>query len=130
MGLYLHAFTHDISKFMPSEFFPYAIYFYGQFKTEDERNQAKEVFDRAWLRHQNRNGHHWDHWVDAQGVVTIKATGRQKAANYLMNVLDSVDGMTENLRVLPVREDAAQSGHQRAGKRERRTKKVPQGVSL
>lgn len=29
-GLYLHAFTHDLSKFLPSEFIPYAKWFYGE----------------------------------------------------------------------------------------------------
>ena len=36
-------------------------------------------------------------------IMVIEATERQKAAQYLMNALDSVDGITENLRVLPVR---------------------------
>ena len=31
-GLYLHAFTHDLSKFLPDEFFPYANWFYGKFQ--------------------------------------------------------------------------------------------------
>jgi hypothetical protein len=36
-------------------------------------------------------------------LMVIKAAERQKAAEYLMHILDSVDGMLENLRVLPVR---------------------------
>jgi len=28
-GLYFHAFTHDLSKLLPCEFFPYANYFYS-----------------------------------------------------------------------------------------------------
>ena len=28
-GLYWHGITHDLSKFMPSEFFPYARWIYG-----------------------------------------------------------------------------------------------------
>jgi hypothetical protein len=36
-------------------------------------------------------------------IMAIEAAERQKAAQYLMNALNSVDGMTENLRVLPVR---------------------------
>lgn len=69
MGLYAHAIFHDISKFLPSEFIPYAKYFYDEFETEDDRLKAKANFDLAWLRHQNRNGHHWDHWIDATGVA-------------------------------------------------------------
>lgn len=69
MGMPVHALMHDISKFMPSEFIPYANYFYKEFAFEYERTFAKKAFDVAWLRHQNRNAHHWDHWVDAEGTA-------------------------------------------------------------
>lgn len=36
-------------------------------------------------------------------LMVIEVAGRQKAAECLMDILDSIDGMTENLRVLPVR---------------------------
>lgn len=53
--------THDISKFRPSEWFPYAETFYK----EDGSNQYKptEAFDKAWLYHQHRNPHHWQYWI-------------------------------------------------------------------
>lgn len=35
-------------------------------------------------------------------MMVIEAPERLKAREYLVNVLDSVDGMIENLRVLPV----------------------------
>jgi hypothetical protein len=66
MGMYLHAFTHDLSKFFPSEFFPYARkfffgdYAYRYFKVEDE-------FEFAWFLHYKRNKHHWEYWVDCNG---------------------------------------------------------------
>lgn len=69
LGLFFHAFTHDMTKFCPSEFIPYAKYFYKSSKTEAEGKRQKAEFDRAWLIHQNRNPHHWDHWVDAQGIA-------------------------------------------------------------
>jgi hypothetical protein len=47
---------HDYSKFYPSEWFPYARYFY----TEDKNELA---FNRGWLLHQNRNDHHWQFWL-------------------------------------------------------------------
>lgn len=55
-----HGITHDLSKFLPSEFFPYAKWFYG--KTGD-----KDGFDVAWCLHQHRNKHHWDYWVKSDG---------------------------------------------------------------
>ena len=81
---------HDMSKFLPSEFFPYAQHFYGK----EEKNcyncvhqiwasqcdttgsgigqgeQASKCidystkeFDFAWLLHQKRNRHHWQWWI-------------------------------------------------------------------
>lgn len=46
-GMYLHAFTHDLSKFLPSEFFPYAERFYGPPVPADEcSKQTKKYLDR------------------------------------------------------------------------------------
>lgn len=47
--------THDLSKLLPSEWFPYMNYFYAK---GDVR-----PFDIAWLKHQHRNAHHWQHWI-------------------------------------------------------------------
>lgn len=49
---------HDISKLRPSEFIPYAKYFYGKGSDEVEAD-----FDLAWLLHQKRNKHHWQWWI-------------------------------------------------------------------
>lgn len=62
-GLYLQAFTHDLSKFSPTEFFSYANYFYGN--KEDTSN--KIAFEYGWLHHQKKNKHHWEYWVDSDG---------------------------------------------------------------
>jgi hypothetical protein len=77
-GLYWQALVHDLSKFRPSEFIPYARYFYGTYPTQRECDRAmhlasvciapsKEVvviaFNHAWLLHQHRNPHHWQHWI-------------------------------------------------------------------
>jgi hypothetical protein len=47
--------THDLSKFRPGEWWPYLQQFYG---TPDEAR-----FNVAWLAHQHRNPHHWQHWI-------------------------------------------------------------------
>jgi len=65
---------HDVSKFYPSEFIPYARFFYGVKgsdikKGRDETGYYKPAqsgdmaFDIAWLKHQHRNPHHWQYWV-------------------------------------------------------------------
>lgn len=51
-GLFLRAFTHDLSKFRPSEFIPYARYFYI------DKKLYREAFDKAWELHYQRNKHH------------------------------------------------------------------------
>ena len=55
--------THDLSKFLPREFFPYAKYYYG-------RELCPPVNDRyidAWHNHQKTNKHHWHFWTMING---------------------------------------------------------------
>jgi len=51
---------HDWSKLLPSEWNAYTEYFYGKDNTQKE---VKDDFDSAWLKHQNRNKHHWQYWI-------------------------------------------------------------------
>jgi hypothetical protein len=77
MGIPIRGLLHDLSKLLPSEFIPYARYFYGTWMEEsewhgDKRNYVpwertemgiSEAFDLAWLKHQKRNPHHWQYWL-------------------------------------------------------------------
>lgn len=58
LGRYVKCFTHDLSKFLPDEFIPYARYFYGK-----RDPVVAYEFEQAWLKHIHRNPHHWEHWV-------------------------------------------------------------------
>lgn len=67
-GLYWRGLIHDISKFLPSEFFPYVKYFYinerfEKYKIEYNKIEDDKKFNYAWLFHIKRNPHHWQHWV-------------------------------------------------------------------
>lgn len=73
-GLYWQGLVHDLSKWRPSEFIPYARYFYGSYPNELEeyiphqydgkvKSDIECEFNIAWLKHQNRNPHHWQYWV-------------------------------------------------------------------
>jgi hypothetical protein len=74
-GLYWQGLVHDLSKWRPSEFIPYARFFYGDFPPMDEvkhiphlysgrvKEQVAYEFDVAWLLHQKRNPHHWQFWI-------------------------------------------------------------------
>lgn len=71
---------HDWSKFLPSEWFPYAQHFYGDNQGEGLRAigefglcelapwgfYAKDRFTSAWNLHQKRNRHHWQFWLVVQ----------------------------------------------------------------
>lgn len=67
---------HDWSKFLPSEWLPYARYFYGRYPSVAEippglraqytaltKEDIAYQFDVAWLHHQHRNKHHWQRWL-------------------------------------------------------------------
>jgi len=55
------AIIHDLSKFRPSEWLPYARCFFAP----DGSKQYKEdyAFRVAWNDHQKRNKHHYQYWV-------------------------------------------------------------------
>jgi len=68
------ALAHDLSKFLPDEFLPYAEFFYG-------KGGNQEAFDLAWLLHQRRNPHHWQYWTlleDSGKVKLIEMPNRYK----------------------------------------------------
>lgn len=53
---------HDWTKFLPDEWFNYANHFY---------NDGRSL-DVSWLKHQNRNKHHWQYWVLNEDCGTNK----------------------------------------------------------
>lgn len=69
-GIPLRGLMHDFSKLRPSEFIPYARYFYNPDGSKREHKRDKTGyykptdtgdanFDFAWFLHQKRNRHHW-----------------------------------------------------------------------
>lgn len=62
-GLYWRLIVHDWSKFLPSEWIPYADSFYGGHEWEERPPELRDAFDRAWLLHIHRNDHHYQHHV-------------------------------------------------------------------
>lgn len=52
--------THDLSKFLPSEWFPYVRTFYAP--DGSSRYAGGPGFAVAWNDHQKRNRHHWQYW--------------------------------------------------------------------
>lgn len=75
-GIIWRGITHDLSKFRPDEFIPYARYFYGEYPDWNDikrrsstwsykftKQGIEQAFDIAWLKHQHRNPHHWQYWI-------------------------------------------------------------------
>ena len=81
---FIHVIFHDMSKFLPSEFIPYARYFYGDYPSSEEignkidlysgktKEEVKEEFDEAWKLHYSRNPHHWEYWHDQQLCMPVE----------------------------------------------------------
>lgn len=65
----LQAITHDWSKFLPDEWFPYVNYFYGPKPPQKQEGGYKHqpgddtAFDTAWNHHQKRQPHHYQYWL-------------------------------------------------------------------
>ena len=77
-GLIWEGIVHDLSKFRPSEWFPYVEFFHTDAQTKWENKDAwlqangvggceerspKSLFLDACQLHYDRNPHHWNHWV-------------------------------------------------------------------
>ena len=65
LGILSRGLKHDLSKYEPDEFKPYAEYFYGTWRVENMPcpPDVQLAFDHAWLLHQKRNDHHWQYWL-------------------------------------------------------------------
>lgn len=72
-GLWWHGITHDLSKFLPCEFIPYARKFYGSYppnallkdigyKNIKTKESIEEDFQKAWEHHYKNNPHHWNYY--------------------------------------------------------------------
>lgn len=93
LGIPLAGLTHDLSKFRPSEWFPYVETFYGTAKRNCHdcvrsmgnlcgvngsgivfgwvaapqcKDFSHNQYALAWLKHQHRNPHHWQYWILTQ----------------------------------------------------------------
>jgi len=68
LRILLRGILHDLSKFLPDEWFPYAAHFYGKARDEgkgyDRSHDLDDpAFNLAWLKHIHRNKHHWQYWL-------------------------------------------------------------------
>jgi len=52
---------HDISRFRPSEWFPYVAS--QPYSRDNKPVEITQRFMIAWNDHQHRNKHHWEYWI-------------------------------------------------------------------
>lgn len=120
---------HDWTKFTPAEWGPYVERFYGGRLSDDSI-----AFSRAWLHHQHRNPHHWQHWVlrqDGGEIIVLPMpeqfvremvadwmgagraiTGRWSAAEWYRNSAGAAMHLHPKTRALAERLLAAESREQ------------------
>jgi len=102
MKLFIHAITHDMSKFLPSEFISYAKFFYetdrfSNYKPSDENNIN---FQKGWCFHQKRNKHHWNYWVSVTRKNEIKALAMP--LKYVKQMIADWSGMSRKFGDTPI----------------------------
>lgn len=73
LGIPWRGLVHDLSKFLPDEFLPYARHFYGRPGPHAAADSGEEAFNLAWLKHQRRNLHHWQAWLLRFDDGTVRA---------------------------------------------------------
>ena len=61
--LYWRGFTHDLSKYSPSEFFESVKYYQGN-RSPIDTCKEKNGFSSAWQHHRGKNKHHREAWTD------------------------------------------------------------------
>lgn len=106
-GLYFQGIIHDLSKFLPTEFIPYAKKFYSG----KPLSQADELnWKYAWLRHQRKNKHHWEYWIinpqtqealpmPRKYIIEMVCDWRSFSRKWGKKVKDSTLNLTESIVV-------------------------------
>ena len=89
VGLYKQGITHDLSKYMPSEFWVGAKYYQGN-RSPNNAEREDIGYSSAWLHHKGRNKHHYEYWIDyCADVAKQSATGMMPAPmpdNYIIEM--------------------------------------------
>ena len=93
-GQIIHSIFHDMSKFLPSEFIPYAKFFHDKNRTKEYKksDENDSNFQKGWCYHQKRNKHHWNYWVSITRKDEIIAIPMTK--KYIKQMIADWDGMS------------------------------------
>ncbi len=64
VGLYRQGFTHDLSKYMPTELLEGFRYYEDGKSSPNNGERSDKGYSDAWLHHKGRNRHHFEYWLD------------------------------------------------------------------
>ena len=99
VGLYRQGLAHDLSKYMPSEFWVGVKYYQG---TQSPNNAERDVlgYSSAWLHHKGRNKHHYEYWLDygihaGDGIVPVPMPMRYIVETELRHPKTIIRGITQ-----------------------------------
>ncbi len=89
-GMYWQGLTHDLSKYMPSEFWQGCKYYQG-YRSPNNAEREDKGYSAAWLHHKGRNKHHYEYWIDynmdpAEGKTT-GMTGMKMPLKYVNEMI-------------------------------------------
>lgn len=62
-GILWQGLGHDLSKYMPGEFY-YGCKYYQGTRSPHEGERESYGFSYAWMHHKGRNKHHFEYWTD------------------------------------------------------------------
>lgn len=85
VGLFWQGLTHDLSKYMPSEFFMGAKYYLGN-KSPNVAEREDKGYSSAWLHHKGRNKHHMEYWIDYDENVGGTIRGMKMPRRYVVEM--------------------------------------------
>ena len=63
-GIPVRGLLHDLSKYMPIEFFTGGMYYTDGSKSPNEGERQDYGYSKAWMHHKGRNRHHFEYWTD------------------------------------------------------------------
>ena len=88
-GLYWQGLVHDLSKYMPSEFWVGARYYQGDHSPNDAERKAIG-YSSAWMHHKGRNKHHYEYWTDYKIGAPKGTIAPQMALDYYLQGKDNM----------------------------------------
>ena len=63
-GIPWRGLMHDLSKYLPAEFFAGMKYYTDGTRSPNEAEREEYGYSLAWMHHKGRNKHHFEYWTD------------------------------------------------------------------